>query len=221
MKRKQAAAAEQPTLDAVAKTALAVIDEDGPAGLSFRAVAQRLGVSHATVFRRCGDFDGLLSACADHVAASLPLVPPEGDWAAATETRFTGLYRLLEAGTRDWWRCAPGAPGWGRRCWAGLVEPQMAHSVAAGMDADTAIRVYRRLYLLTLGAVAFGDHRDEKKAVTSARAALAALDPENFPTLTGAMNAVLPVLVDHGVYYEALRALIHAARAEHLPAGRR
>ncbi|MFG2306343.1 TetR/AcrR family transcriptional regulator [Actinacidiphila glaucinigra] len=220
MKRKQAAAAEQPTLDAVAKTALAVIDEDGPAGLSFRAVAQRLGVSHATVFRRCGDFDGLLSACADRVAASLPLVPPEGDWAAATETRFTGLYRLLSR--------HPGLVALrAGRSWLGpqmlgrLVEPQMAHSVAAGMDADTAIRVYRRLYLLTLGAVAFGDPRDEKKAVASARAALAALDPEDFPTLTGAMNAVLPVLVDHGVYYEALRALIHAARAEHLPAAHR
>lgn len=219
MKRKPAAA-DQPTLDAVAEAALAVIDEDGPAGLSFRAVAQRLGVSHATVFRRCGDFDGLLSACADHVAASLPLVPADGDWAVATETRFTGLYRLLVR--------HPGLVALrAGRSWLGpqmlgrLVEPQMAHSIAAGMDADTAIRVYRRLYLLTLGAVAFGDHRDERKAVASARTALAGLDPEDFPALTGAMNAVLPALVDHGVYYDALRDLIHAARAVHLSAGHR
>ncbi|MEU1619268.1 TetR/AcrR family transcriptional regulator C-terminal domain-containing protein [Streptomyces sp. NPDC005722] len=219
MKSKQAPA-DQPTLDAVAETAISVIDEDGPAGLSFRVVAQRLGVSHATVFRRCGDLDGLLSACADHLAASLPLVPPAGDWAAATETRFTGLYRLLSR--------HPGLVALrAGRSWLGpqmlgrLVEPQMAHSIAAGMDADTAIRVYRRLYLLTLGAVAFGDHRDEKKVLASARTALAALDPEDFPTLTGAMNVVLPVLVDHEVYYEALRALIHAARADHLPAAPR
>ncbi|MFF7215100.1 TetR/AcrR family transcriptional regulator [Streptomyces sp. NPDC008238] len=219
MKSKQVPA-DQPTLDAVAETAISVIDEDGPAGLSFRVVAQRLGVSHATVFRRCGDLDGLLSACADHLAASLPLVPPAGDWAAATETRFTGLYRLLSR--------HPGLVALrAGRSWLGpqmlgrLVEPQMAHSIAAGMDADTAIRVYRRLYLLTLGAVAFGDHRDEKKVLASARTALAALDPEDFPTLTGAMNVVLPVLVDHEVYYEALRALIHAARADHLPAAPR
>lgn len=210
--------ADRLTLDAIAEAALAAIDEDGPEGLSFRAVAERLGVSHATVFRRCGDLDGLLNACVDHVAASLPLVPQDGDWAIATEIRFTGLYRVL-TDHPGLVALRAGRPWFGPQMLGRLVEPQMAHSIAAGMDADTAIRVYRRLYLLTLGSVAFVDHRDEKKAVASARTALAALDPEDFPTLTGAMNTVLPALVDHEVYYEALRALIHAARAEHLPAG--
>ncbi|MET7902541.1 hypothetical protein [Streptomyces sp. NPDC005336] len=87
----------------------------------------------------------------------------------------------------------------------------MAHSVAAGMTPKAAIQVYRRLYLLTLGAVAFVDHRDEKKAIATARTALAALDPEDFPVLSGHMHDVLPALVDHRVYYDALRQLIDAA----------
>ncbi|MFI0773757.1 TetR/AcrR family transcriptional regulator [Streptomyces sp. NPDC021212] len=213
--KKKRTAAEPPALDAIAVAALAVIDEEGPEALSFRAVAQRLDVSHATVFRRCGDFDGLLNACADHLATLLPRVPQDTDWAAATEARFTGLYEVLGrhpglAALRA------GHAWWGPQLLSHLVEPQLAQSIAAGMAPAAAVRVYRRLYLLTLGSVAFVDHRDEKRALATARTALAALDPEEFPVLTGQRDVVLPALTDHRVYYDALRQLIRAAAAEHL-----
>ncbi|MEU4892854.1 TetR/AcrR family transcriptional regulator C-terminal domain-containing protein [Streptomyces sp. NPDC044780] len=202
--------ADQPSLDAIAEAALSIVDQEGPEALSFRRVAQSLGVSHATVFRRCGDFDGLLTACADHVAGRVPLVAPDTDWAAATEARFTGFYQVLiehpglvalRAG-RSWF---------GPHLLSRLVEPQLAHSVAAGMTPKAAIEVYRRLYLLTLGAVAFVDHQDQKRARASARTALAVLDPEDFPVLTGNLDTVLPALTDHEVYYGALRQLIDAS----------
>ncbi|WP_432035162.1 TetR/AcrR family transcriptional regulator [Streptomyces cucumeris] len=207
--------AERPTLDTIADIALAVIDEDGPEALSFRAVAQRLGVSHATVFRRCGDLDGLLAACADRLAEKLPEVAADTDWATATETRFRALHALL---------CAhPGLAAlraghawFGPRLLGRLVEPQLAHSLAAGMAPKAAIETYRRMYLFTLGAVAFVDHGDDRSAAATARTAFAALDPEDFPVLTGHLDVILPALTDPVVYRDGLRQLIDAAVADHL-----
>ena len=142
-------------------------------------------------------------------------MPQDTDWAAATETRFTALYEVLVrhpglAALRA------GHAWWGPELLSRLVEPQLAQSIAAGMTPAAAVRVYRRLYLFTLGAVAFVDHQDEKRALATARTALAALDPEEFPVLTGRRDVVLPALADHRVYHDGLRQLIRAAAAEHL-----
>ncbi len=80
------------------------------------------------------------------------------------------------------------------------------------MTAAEAMTVYRRMYLLTLGSAAFVDHRDPAGATASSRAALAALDPQEFPVLSAGLPDVLPALTDHEVYYGALRQLIEAAR---------
>ncbi|MEU1947773.1 TetR family transcriptional regulator [Streptomyces sp. NPDC020125] len=204
--------ADQPTLEAIAEAALAVVDDEGPEALSFRRVAQSLGVSHATVFRRCGDFDGLVNACADRLAARMPRVGQDLDWATATEARFSAFYEVLieHPGLVA---LRSGRAWWGPHLLSRLVEPQLAHSIAAGMAPEAAIRVYRRLYLLTLGAVAFVDHRDAKKVRSAARTALAALDPEEFPALTGNLGVVVPALTDHEVYRGALRQLIDASTA--------
>lgn len=175
-------------------------------------MAQLLGVSHATVFRRCGDFDGLVNACADRLAARMPLVGQDQDWATATEARFAAFYEVLieHPGLVA---LRSGRAWWGPHLLSRLVEPQLAHNIAAGMTPEAAIRVYRRLYLLTLGAVAFVDHRNAKQVRTAARTALAALDPEDFPALTGNLDVVLPALTDHEVYHGALRQLIDASAA--------
>ncbi|RDG37500.1 TetR family transcriptional regulator [Streptomyces corynorhini] len=194
----------------MAAAAFALLAEDGPGALSFRTVAARLGVAHATVQRRCGDLAGLLDLCADQLAAELPDIPPGSDWATATETRFRGLYAALTA--RPGLLALRGGRPWlGPRLLGKLVEPQLADSVAAGMTPEAAFVTYRQLYLLTLGSATFVDHRDPEGAVALTRTALAALDPAEFPLLTGHLAAVLPVTVDHEVYYAALRALIHAA----------
>jgi hypothetical protein len=136
--------------------------------------------------------------------------PPGTDWASATEARFAALYELLTD--------HPGLVALrGDRPWLGphllkrLVEPQLADSLAAGMTPEEAILTYRRLYLLTLGNASFVNHRDPKAAQAATRRALAALDPEEFPVLTGQLGAVLPAMVDHEVYFGALRQLIRAA----------
>ncbi|WP_258024348.1 hypothetical protein [Streptomyces bambusae] len=63
----------------------------------------------------------------------------------------------------------------------------------------------------TLGSASFVNHRNPKAAQAATRQALAALDPEQFPVLTGQLATVLNAVVDHEVYLGALRQLIHAA----------
>lgn len=208
---RHSASLDRATPDLIARTALALIDEEGPAALSFRRLAERLGVSHATIHRRCRDLNGLLDLCTDHLAARLPDIAPGTDWAEATETRFRRLYELLTA--HPGLLALRGARPWlGPQLLARLTEPALADSLAAGMTPEQAIRTYRRMYLLTLGSAAFVDHRSPRETVAATRGALAALDPEDFPVLTGHLGAIAPVMTDHEVYYGALRQLITAAR---------
>jgi AcrR family transcriptional regulator len=207
---RQSASLDLATPERIAETALQIVDQDGHTALSFRTLAAALGISVAALQRRCIDLAGLLDLVTDHLAARLPQIAPGAKWATATETRFTALYDLLTA--------HPGLVALrGARPWLGpqllkrLVEPQLADSLQAGMTPEEAIVTYRRLYLLTLGSASFVDHRDPKSAQAATRQALAALNPEEFPVLTGHLSAVLPAVVDHEVYYGALRQLIHAA----------
>ncbi|MEU8779503.1 TetR/AcrR family transcriptional regulator [Streptomyces sp. NPDC048606] len=208
---RRSTALDRATPEVIAEAALRILDEEGPQALSFRALADRLDVSHATVQRRCVDLAGLLDLCTEHLAARLPEVPAGTDWAEAAELRFGAFYRLLVAHP-GLLVLRGGRPWLGRQLLARLVEPSLADSVAAGMTPAEAMTVYRGMYLLTLGSAAFVDHRDPAAATAASRAALAALDPERFPVLTGAQAAVLPPLTGHEVYHTALRRLVEASR---------
>ncbi|GLF95242.1 TetR/AcrR family transcriptional regulator [Streptomyces yaizuensis] len=198
------------TPERIAEQALLIVDQDGHTALSFRTLATALGISVASLQRRCTDLAGLLDLVTDHLAAQLPDIDSATDWPTATTRRFTALYELLTA--------HPGLVALrGGRPWLGpqllkrLVEPQLAHSITAGMTPEDAIVTYRRLYLLTLGSASFVDHRHPAAAQATTRRALAALDPAQFPTLTGHLAAILPAVVDHEIYHGALRQLIDAA----------
>ncbi|MFF8293198.1 TetR/AcrR family transcriptional regulator [Streptomyces sp. NPDC016309] len=207
---RQSTSLDLATPERIAEQALLIVDRHGPDALSFRTLASELGISLASLQRRCTDLAGLLDLVTDHLAAQLPEIPPGTDWPTATEKRFTALYELLTAhpglitlrGARPWL-----SPQLLKR----LVEPQLADSLAAGMTPQHAIITYRRLYLLTLGSASFVDHRGPKAAQAATRQALAALDPDEFPVLTGHLTAIVPAVVDHEVYHGALRQLVHAA----------
>ncbi|WP_344469847.1 TetR/AcrR family transcriptional regulator [Kitasatospora kazusensis] len=207
---RQSASLDLATPEHIAQTALMIVDQQGPDTLSFRTLAAKLGISVASLQRRCTDLAGLLDLVTDHLATELPQIPPGTSWASATETRFTALYQLLTAHP-GLVALRGGRPWLGRQLLQRLVEPQLADSLAAGMTPEESITCYRRMYLLTLGSASFVDHRDPKAAQTATRTALAALDPEDFPVLTRHQAAILPAMADHEIYYGALRQLVHAA----------
>jgi AcrR family transcriptional regulator len=121
---------DRATPGQIARTTIALADEQGPEAVRFAIVAQRLGVPVANLQRRVTDKAGLINLCADHLSAELPdIAPGSMEWAAATEARFTALYQVLTAhpgfvalrGTQPWT---------GRHILARLVEPQLADNLA-------------------------------------------------------------------------------------------
>lgn len=197
------------TPDTIADAALRVIGDEGPDALSFRRLAAELGVTQTTVHRHCGDTAGLLDMCADRIAADLPDLPPGTPWADATEQRFTALYELMVRHPGLVALCR-GRPWLGPRLLARLVEPSLAANRAAGMTPRHMILAYRRMYLFTLACAGLVDHRDPNRAVARARTAFAALDPDEFPTISGELPAILDAVVDHEVFHGGLRHLITA-----------
>ncbi|MEY9956714.1 TetR/AcrR family transcriptional regulator C-terminal domain-containing protein [Streptacidiphilus sp. MAP5-52] len=197
------------SLSVIAETALRIVDQEGPDGLSFRSLAAALGVSHMAVHRKVGSLDGLLDVCVDHLAYKLPAIAHDAPWAEGTERRFRGLYEVMAA--------HPGIVALRRgRPWVSeqilnfLVEPALAANRRAGMTPREAVDCYRRLYLFTLGAAAFVDHLNPREAQRRTRIALAGLEPTLFPELTGSVSDIVESVVDHEVYYTGLRQLIEA-----------
>ncbi|MFE3193147.1 TetR/AcrR family transcriptional regulator C-terminal domain-containing protein [Nocardia sp. NPDC059240] len=200
---------EEATPEAIARAGLAIIESRGATELSFRAIATDLRVSHTTVLRRGGgDFNGLVELVADVLALDLPELPAGcGDWATATEARFTAWYTLLTAypglvmlrGPRPWL---------GRRLLSRLTEPQLADSVSFGLTAAAAFRCYRELYLYTLGCAALVEHRDRKPTQLRTRSTLAALDPDEYPVMATHLDVITDLLTGDAVFADGLRRLI-------------
>ncbi|MGV9410087.1 TetR/AcrR family transcriptional regulator C-terminal domain-containing protein [Nocardia sp. NPDC003693] len=206
---------EEATPEAIARAGLAIIEARGAAQLSFRSIAAYLHVSHTTVVRRGGgDFSGLLDLLADHLAEGLPELDPQaGTWSERTEARFTAWHDLLAArpglvllrGTR---------PLLGPRLLARLSEPQLADNLSIGLPMPAALRAYHQLYLYTLGCAALVELHDAKAVRLRTRSALAALDPEEFPLLSGNLDGVMAAITDASVFRDGLRRLIDSWAAQ-------
>lgn len=66
--------------DRVLEAALAVADESGTAGLTMRAVAQRLGTSPMAIYHYVATKDELLDGIVDRVFAEIDPPSPDGPW---------------------------------------------------------------------------------------------------------------------------------------------
>lgn len=200
------------TSDSIADAALAILDTEGPDALSFRRLGLALGLSHTTVHRHCGNLEGLLDICVDHLAVQLPEIDPGTPWAEATVRRFTALYELLNAhpalvaARRE-------RPWVGERVLRRLVEPSLQANLELGLSPEQSIRVYRQMYLFTLGCSVFVDHSDAATAARRTRTALAGLDRDEFPALTRDVELIVKGVGDHAVFHDGLSNLIAAAEA--------
>ncbi|MEV0562214.1 TetR/AcrR family transcriptional regulator C-terminal domain-containing protein [Dactylosporangium sp. NPDC050588] len=65
----------------IAAAALAVLDRDGPAGLTMRAVAQQLGMGTMSLYRYVDDREALEGLVVELVLGAVDPTPPQGgDW---------------------------------------------------------------------------------------------------------------------------------------------
>lgn len=203
------------TRDAIAQAALRVLHDGGPHALSFRRVAALLGTSHMTVHRRCHNLDGLLDLCAEHLAATLPVIDPTLPWAQATAERFTSLYDVLSANSALV-ALQQGRPWLGPEMTRRFSEPALASSLAAGLTLDEMIQTHRGLWSFTVGCALTFETYDAR----GGRAALDDLDPNQTPLLAEHREWITVAYVPREVFARGVRALTAAADPDGLLAGR-
>lgn len=144
--------ANSVSVESIVKAALRLLDLEGPDTFSLRRVGQSIGTSHVMILRRCGSLDGLLDACAEHVAAGFPLITGESDWRISMQLRFEAAYDM-------WAEHANLVLLMRGRAWLGenmvsrFYEPAMRELIEAGITVQDAARVFSVLYRTTLGAV--------------------------------------------------------------------
>lgn len=86
------------THELVVDAAFQLVDERGYAGLSLRALADRLGVVPMTLYRYVGAKDQLLAALADRMLEQLEIPPTDhGTWQQQLTTIFRSMHQLLLA----------------------------------------------------------------------------------------------------------------------------
>ncbi|HET9052175.1 MAG TPA: helix-turn-helix domain-containing protein, partial [Candidatus Dormibacteraeota bacterium] len=87
----------------IVEAAVALHGSVGPAGTTVLRVADRAGVTRATVYRHFADDDALFTACSTHWLAG-QVAPDPAAWAAVAEPAerlhagLTDLYRFYRAG---------------------------------------------------------------------------------------------------------------------------
>jgi TetR/AcrR family tetracycline transcriptional repressor len=183
--------ARRPALDrpAVVRAALELLDEVGLDALTMRALAGRLGVKAASLYRHVRDKEELLVLLADEVSGTIPLVTPQGPWKARLSELAHAVRRGLGA-RRDAARLlATTAPIGPRRL--RLIETVLAILRSAGLGGRDAVRAAQHLNNFLVEFVA-----DEGRYAEAARAAgsrrrmfgevrryFRALPAEEFPVL--------------------------------------
>lgn len=199
----------------VAQT-LRFADRHGLEGLTMRRLAEALGVGTMTLYGYFRDKDDLLDAVVDASARQLEVPPPEGPWRDRLSTVLHRLRRGLEAHpTALQLRFArpivsPGAMRIGE---AGVRALQ-----DAGFDAREAALAWRALFNFTYGFASFSPAEPSDEARRRTRAALAALPPDEYPTIAAAVDEMVEALGGDEAFQYGLDRLLDGLEAR-LPAG--
>ena len=206
----------QPQLsrEAILDAALVVIDREGLEALSMRRLAAELDVGTMTLYGYFAGKRELLDALVDSVAAAAPLPELHGSWRDRLTAVMTHMHEALTA-----------HPAFARLRAAQPIatpgaflftEAALSALRDAGCDAAAAARHFRTLFVFTFGAALFGTPATLDQRGRAA-AALAALPPEDYPTLTGQLPEMLDAL-DAPTQFEHGLALILDGIEESLPA---
>lgn len=96
--------------DRIVDEAIALLDDEGPAALSMRKLAQRLGVSTMSTYHHIADKDALVEAIAERILGSLDEPDADATWPDAVRTlawsfraltiEHPAVFRVLLSGPR-------------------------------------------------------------------------------------------------------------------------
>ena len=178
--------------DAIARAALAMLDEEGLEALSMRRLAERLGAGTMTLYGYFRSKEELLDAA---VAAAVE------DFVAPPRTgRFRDDMRAVTFAVRDVLLKHPTLPR--VRGQEPLLQPQafrmsevtMQVLLDAGFPLEEAGRAFRVLFTYVFGEALFSPHDPTPEARRAARAALLTLPEDEFPAMTAVADRMAEAL---------------------------
>jgi AcrR family transcriptional regulator len=149
----QADAAARPglTASAIAAAAVAIADADGLDAISMRRIAAELGVSAMAAYRHVSGKDDVLEIMADLVYGEID-IPDGADWRETMRAFARGVRALV---LRHPWLTrlsAPQAVFELTPARLAIEERALALLGSLGLDADTAMSVYRSVAAFVHGA---------------------------------------------------------------------
>ena len=172
------------TREHVAQVALELADADGLEALSMRALADRLGVGTMTLYGYFRNKDELLDAVVDSAIADTEPPVLEGSWRerlrSVVVNARAGLLRhpsLVELRVRR-----PVLRPEALR----FSETSLRILRDAGFDVREGTAAFRLLFTYTFGFAALSPAESTEEDRRAALAALAALPPDEYPSLTEA-----------------------------------
>ncbi|WP_280449232.1 TetR/AcrR family transcriptional regulator [Nocardia brasiliensis] len=176
----------------LANAALAVLDRDGLAALTMRAVAKELGVATMALYRYVADREALEVLVVDHIYAAIDTTsPPAAPWQEA----LTALLDRVRAAVAHHPETVPLVLRHRQSSAASLrvIEAMLAVLSRAGFTGPDRVIAQRTLVAFLLGAL-----QNEHYAALSGRgtATMAALDPETFPLLADTATQARTVTPD-------------------------
>ncbi|HEY7172664.1 MAG TPA: TetR/AcrR family transcriptional regulator C-terminal domain-containing protein [Vicinamibacterales bacterium] len=182
----------RPPLDqrSIVRTALALLDEVGLDELTMRALADRLGVKAASLYRHVRNKDELLILLGDEISGGIALVPQVGTW----QQQLAAIARNVRKGLlahRDSARLLAATPPLGPRRLQ-LIEQVLRVLRAAGLSPRNAARTAHHLnnFLMEFvadesrfEAFAAASGSSRRKMIADARRQFRALPADEYPTL--------------------------------------
>jgi AcrR family transcriptional regulator len=190
------------TRESIVAVALELIDEGGPAQLTTRGLAARLGVQGPSIYNHFATMDAVADAVVDAVLATVDMTVLEGsEWRAA-----------LAAWARSYWRVLHEHPG---------VIPLLARGV---MNLESQLRMADAVYGVLIGAGwSAADAVEAGLAVRDfvlgsafgSYAGARTQEARDLPNLADALEVVTTRTgVDAASFERGLRALIKGLAAE-------
>lgn len=166
----------------LAAAALAVIDRDGLAALSMRAVSKELGVSTMALYRYVDGRDDLEALVVEHVLSGMETEPPpDGPW----RDRVAALVERVRLAVAAHPEVIPLTPAYRHRSPALLrwSETMLGVLADAGFEGDARIIALRGVTAYIIGAIQLEHLGPLSGPGTDA---IAALSHEEFPHMAAA-----------------------------------
>lgn len=171
--------------EAIAATALELLDRDGLDAFSMRRLADELGVGTMTLYGYFRGKEDLLDAVIDASVTDTPL-RAEGSWRERAAALARGMRDYLErhpALVQIRLRQPMTRPRQFR-----VTEQVVRALIDAGLPRDEAARAFRLVFTYVFGYAAFSPDAMADTARAEVRASLAALPPGEYPLLSSMVD---------------------------------